>query len=44
MYIYLMWYSYKMCNSFLWYNSPNGAWAASFLRFVDHAQLDTHTL
>ena len=43
MYIYLVLYSYKMCNSFLWYNSRNRALAASFFRFLDHTQLDTHT-
>ena len=28
----------------LWHNSPPGAQAASFLRFIEHTQLDTHSL
>jgi len=28
---------------FLWPNSPNRAWASSFLKFLDHTTLDTRT-
>jgi hypothetical protein len=29
---------------FLWSNGPNRALAANVFRFLDHTQLDTHTL